>query len=258
MIGTPEIKGTFPLLEYPPGDAGMKEFDSESLSTFNGKDGQPCYFAHGGRVIDVSGSRLWKTGVHMKRHQAGRDLTLDIKAAPHGPDVLDRYPHVGTFAEETKRHDLPAPLETMLERLPFLRRHPHPMAVHFPMAFSIAPALFYSLYLITMVKSFETTALHCLGASILFLLPAVITGFLTWRINYQAKTMRAVRIKIRASFILLAVALGSFLLRLQSPKGFAAASWEGVIYFLLLLALVPIVAVIGWHGGSLTFPVEGE
>ncbi|HOD98487.1 MAG TPA: cytochrome b5 domain-containing protein [Syntrophales bacterium] len=236
----------------------MKEFDSESLSTFNGKDGQPCYFAHGGRVIDVSGSRLWKTGVHMKRHQAGRDLTLDIKAAPHGPDVLDRYPHVGTFAEETKRHDLPAPLETMLERLPFLRRHPHPMAVHFPMAFSIAPALFYSLYLITMVKSFETTALHCLGASILFLLPAVITGFLTWRINYQAKTMRAVRIKIRASFILLAVALGSFLLRLQSPKGFAAASWEGVIYFLLLLALVPIVAVIGWHGGSLTFPVEGE
>jgi len=258
VIGTPEIKGTFPLLEYPPGDAGMKEFDSESLSTFNGKDGQPCYFAHGGRVIDVSGSRLWKTGVHMKRHQAGRDLTLDIKAAPHGPDVLDRYPHVGTFAEETKRHDLPAPLETMLERLPFLRRHPHPMAVHFPMAFSIAPALFYSLYLITMVKSFETTALHCLGASILFLLPAVITGFLTWRINYQAKTMRAVRIEIRASFILLAVALGSFLLRLQSPKGFAAASWEGVIYFLLLLALVPIVAVIGWHGGSLTFPVEGE
>ena len=236
----------------------MKEFDSESLSTFNGKDGQPCYFAHGGRVIDVSGSRLWKTGVHMKRHQAGRDLTLDIKAAPHGPDVLDRYPHVGTFAEETKRHDLPAPLETMLERLPFLRRHPHPMAVHFPMAFSIAPALFYSLYLITMVKSFETTALHCLGASILFLLPAVITGFLTWRINYQAKTMRAVRIKIRASFILLAVALGSFLLRLQSPKGFAAASWEGVIYFLLLLALVPIVAVIGWHGGSLTFPLEGN
>ena len=236
----------------------MKEFDSESLSTFNGKDGQPCYFAHGGRVIDVSGSRLWKTGVHMKRHQAGRDLTLDIKAAPHGPDVLDRYPHVGTFAEETKRHDLPAPLETMLERLPFLRRHPHPMAVHFPMAFSIAPALFYSLYLITMVKSFETTALHCLGASILFLLPAVITGFLTWRIKKKKKTMRAVRIKIRASFILLAVALGSFLLRLQSPKGFAAASWEGVIYFLLLLALVPIVAVIGWHGGSLTFPVEGE
>jgi predicted heme/steroid binding protein/uncharacterized membrane protein len=258
VIGPPKVKGNFPLIGYPQGATGMKEFDSESLSTFNGKDGQPCYFAHGGRVIDVSGSKLWKTGVHMKRHQAGRDLTLDIKAAPHGLEVLDRYPQVGTFAEETKRLDLPAPLVMMLERFPFLRRHPHPMAVHFPMVFSIAPVIFYSLYLTTMVKSFETTALHCLGANILFLLPAVTTGFLTWRINYQGKTMRAVRIKIRASFILLVVAVVPFLLRIQSPSGFAAASWEGIIYFLLLLTLVPMVSVIGWYGGSLTFPLEGN
>lgn len=32
----------------------MKEFDEEALSQHDGKDGRPCYIAHGGRVIDVS------------------------------------------------------------------------------------------------------------------------------------------------------------------------------------------------------------
>ena len=145
-------------------------------------------------------SNLWKTGTHMNRHPAGRDLTADIGAAPHGPEVLDRYPQVGTLTTTggTDR-SLPEPLERLLERFPVLRRHPHPMVVHFPIVFAISPVLFYLLYRITGAVAFEATAFHCLGAGLLFCVPAILTGFLTWWLNYQARPLRPVLIKIRFS-----------------------------------------------------------
>jgi len=57
------------------------------------------YIAHGGKVIDVTASKLWKGGLHMKRHHAGKDLTTDIQAAPHKLEVLDRYPQVGVLKQ---------------------------------------------------------------------------------------------------------------------------------------------------------------
>jgi uncharacterized membrane protein len=151
---------------------------------------------------------------------------------------------------------LPKPLETLLERFPFLRRHPHPMLVHFPIVFAVSPVLFYLLYLITAANAFETTAFHCLGAGLFFFTPAVLTGFLTWWLNYQARPLRPVRIKILFSALLMAICLAAFLLRLFLPAAGISLVGAGILYFLLLLALIPIVAVIGWYGASLTFPLE--
>ncbi len=234
----------------------MKEFDPESLAEFNGKDGKPVYVAHKGKVFDLSESRLWKTGLHMKRHPAGQDLTIDIWAAPHGPEVLDKYPQVGTLKKQATGGQLPNPLEMMMDRFPFLRRHPHPMLVHFPIVFMIAPAIFCILYLITDMKSFETTAFHCLGAGILFSIPAILTGFFTWWLNYQARSMRPIRIKIYFSLFLFAVALITFSWRALFTDVLTSLDKEGIAYFLLILSLVPLVGVIGWYGASLTFPLE--
>ena len=236
----------------------MKEFDPESLAEFSGKDGKPVYVAHKGRVFDLSESKLWKTGSHMKRHSAGIDLTKDIQAAPHGPEVLDKYPQVGTLKKQVTGGQLPNPLEMMLDRFPFLRRHPHPMLVHFPIAFSITPAMFCLLFLITDVKSFETTAFHCLGAGILFSVPAILSGFFTWWLNYGARSMRPIRIKIYLSLILFCVALIAFLWRSMFPDVFTSLGTEGIIYLLLVISLVPMVSVIGWFGAGLTFPMEKE
>jgi predicted heme/steroid binding protein/uncharacterized membrane protein len=235
----------------------MKEFDLKSLSQFNGKEGQPFYIAHKGRVFDVSTSKLWNTGLHMKRHAVGRDLTPDIEAAPHGPEVLDRYPQVGTLKMKGEADGtLPKPLEALLERFPVLRRHPHPMLVHFPIVFAVSPVLFYLLYLITAVNAFETTAFHCLGAGLLFFAPAVLTGFLAWWFNYQARPLRPVRIKILFSALLVAVSLAAFLLRFFLPAAVLSLAGTGILYLLLLTALIPIVTVIGWYGASLTLPLE--
>jgi len=97
----------------------MKEFDLEEMSKYDGKDGRPCYIAHGNRVIDVSRSKLWKTGTHMKRHQAGSDLTSDIAAAPHGTEVLDKYPQVGILKKKAAEQFLPSSLEMLLEQILF-------------------------------------------------------------------------------------------------------------------------------------------
>jgi predicted heme/steroid binding protein/uncharacterized membrane protein len=235
----------------------MKEIDQETLSRSNGKEGNPVYIAYKGRVIDVSKSRLWQTGVHMARHVAGADLTAEIGAAPHGPEVLDRYPEIGSLkAAAVAERRMPSFLAAFLSRHPFFRRHPHPASVHFPIAFMAAVSGFYLLYLITEIKSFEITALHCAAAGILLSLPAMGTGLFTWWLNYMAKPVRQVTIKIILSCIMLADAIAAFVWRVSDPAIINRIQGTGVIYVILLLALAPLSITIGYFGGTLTFPLE--
>jgi predicted heme/steroid binding protein/uncharacterized membrane protein len=237
----------------------MEEFDSTSLSGFNGKDGKPAYIVYQGRVIDVSRSKLWKTGIHMKRHQAGSDLTAEIEAAPHGLEVLDRYPQVGVVRkEEVSESPMPKFLSRLLNRYPLLRRHPHPMLVHFPIVFMFAAPLFNLLYLITGIASFEITALHCLGGGILFTPLAILTGWFTWWLNYLARPMRPVTIKIRFSAFLMVVAAATFIWRIMVSDVLVTLRGFGFLYFVLVLSLIPLVTTIGWFGAQMTFPLKGK
>jgi predicted heme/steroid binding protein len=77
----------------------MRLFTREELSQYDGSQGI-AYVAYKGKVYDVSQSYQWKRGVHQLTHYAGCDLTLDSKKAPHTPDLLFRFPVVGTLAEE--------------------------------------------------------------------------------------------------------------------------------------------------------------
>lgn len=75
-----------------------KEFTSEELAEYNGKNGK-MYVAYQGQVYDVSNSYLWEDGVHQGLHNAGQDLTADMDEAPHGPEMFKDYPVVGTLKE---------------------------------------------------------------------------------------------------------------------------------------------------------------
>jgi predicted heme/steroid binding protein/uncharacterized membrane protein len=235
----------------------VREIDAETLARSNGKEGNPVYIAYKGRVIDVSKSKLWRTGVHMGRHAAGTDLSVKIGAAPHGPEVLDRYPQIGSLkAPAPAERAMPAFLAQFLSRYPFFRRHPHPATVHFPIAFMAAASGFYALYLVTGVVSFEVTAVHCLGAGILFALLAMGTGLFTWWLNYMAKPMRQVTIKIVLSCIMLPDAVVAFIWRLADPGVLNQLRGPGAVYLLLVLAPGPLALAIGYFGGTLTFPLE--
>jgi predicted heme/steroid binding protein/uncharacterized membrane protein len=234
----------------------VKEFDQKALSEFNGQDGRPVYVAHGGRVFDVSESKMWKGGLHMKRHRAGQDLSRDIHAAPHGPEVFERYPQVGTSGRESSERPVPPMISALLRRFPILRRHPHPMMVHFPIVFMFAFFLFCGLFLLTGVEAFETTALHCLAAGVLFLPVAMVSGYYTWWLNYFSRPMRPVTIKKKLSWLLLFASVAALAWRVWDPAVLSAAGPGRVIYALLAFALLVITIVIAYLGGQLTYPLE--
>jgi predicted heme/steroid binding protein/uncharacterized membrane protein len=237
----------------------MKEFTLKMLAENNGENGKPTYIAYKDKVYDVSNSRLWRYGTHMKRHKAGNDLTTDIQAAPHETDVLERYPQIGVLKKDKETPIImPEFLSQLLKRFPMLRRHPHPMTVHFPIVFMFSATVFTILFLITGIHSFETTAFHCLGAGVLFSVVAIATGWYTWWLNYQATPLKAVTIKKTVSIIMLATATLAFIIRAAVPDILFVFRGITLFYLILVLSLFPFVTVTGWYGASLTFPIEKE
>jgi uncharacterized membrane protein len=195
----------------------------------------------------------------MKRHHAGKDLTTDIQAAPHTPEVLGRYPQVGVLKKEAvSERKIPASLSWLLSRFPMLRRHPHPMVIHFPIVFTLSTTGFTVLYLFTGSRGFETTAFHCLGGGVLFTPIAILTGFYTWWLNYMAKPNRSVSVKKPLSFLLFAVQITAFAWRFMVPDILTCFKYVTIVYVILILSLAGIVTVIGWFGAMLTFPVETD
>jgi predicted heme/steroid binding protein len=75
-------------------------FTPDELRAFNGRNGSPAYVAHNGIVYDVTGSFLWQNGVHEVLHEAGVDLTAGMDQAPHGEDLLWKFPMVGILREK--------------------------------------------------------------------------------------------------------------------------------------------------------------
>jgi len=230
----------------------MKAFNSEELHSFDGKNGKPIYLAFEGKVYDVSKSPLWSKGIHMNRHQPGRDLTSAIPAAPHGPEVFERYPQVGVLKKglpEELKH-LPPLLQNLLQRFPMARRHPHPMVVHFPIALLMASTVFFLLSLIFKNPFFEITSFHLLILGAIASPFAMVTGLLTWWINYRSKLTLFVKRKIQFSILLLIFEIFLILWRSSNPEIF------NPLYFIMMILLTPIVSLLGYYGGQMTFPSE--
>ncbi len=71
----------------------------EQLKECDGRDGRPAYIAVNGTIYDVSASTRWQEGNHEGAHQAGADLTEELKQAPHVRSVIERFPVVGRLEE---------------------------------------------------------------------------------------------------------------------------------------------------------------
>lgn len=233
------------------------EIDKKQLMQNNGKDGKPTYVTVDGKIYDLSASKLWKNGAHMNRHHAGEDLSDSFAAAPHGKEVLERFKAIGDFNpsdEPGEKPPLPQWMMNFFDKYPFFKRHPHPMIVHFPMAFFITASLFLLwYYLISPVPSLLDSVfyMHILGT--LSLPIALITGWFAWKINYLGKPIGYVTRKIIFSFVVLIFDIIVFLSMIYVPEILVAPQGLQLLIPVFIISYLPIVSYIGQQGGQLVY-----
>ena len=128
------------------------------------------------------------------------------------------------------------------------------MVVHFPIALLMAASLFILLFIFFPRASFEITGFYLLILGAVASPFAMGTGFLTWWVNYMLKPNPFVRKKIWLSFLLLTLEVSLILWRGLCPA-FSSRDMSP-LYIILMLALAPVVGLIGYYGGQLTFPAE--
>lgn len=82
----------------PASISAQRVFTPEELAGYDGStSGRPILIGYKGCVYDVTGRFMWMAGHHFWLH-AGCDLTGRLSDSPHGEEMLERVPCVGTLA----------------------------------------------------------------------------------------------------------------------------------------------------------------
>ena len=74
----------------------VMKLTKKELKIINGKNGK-ILIAYKNKIYDVSESGMFKFSLHFN-HEAGNDLTDYLSDAPHGAEVLEKFPVVGELA----------------------------------------------------------------------------------------------------------------------------------------------------------------
>lgn len=243
-------------------DTPDRHFTPQELAGFDGTDGKPTYVAVKGVVYDISASRLWKAGKHMNRHHAGTDMGLELSVAPHPETVLERFPRVGVLDATAMVPDsviprVPEWIGRYMKRFPMLKRHPHPMTVHFPIAFCVTAPICLVLALVFAWPGFDAAMTVLLTAAVLFTPVAIVTGLFTWWLNYASARITPVIVKLICTPLLFVAALWALAWRLRVPD-VLAHPLDNIGFVILVLALFPLVSIIGWFGAAMTFPPHDD
>jgi predicted heme/steroid binding protein/uncharacterized membrane protein len=222
----------------------LKRFTISELKEFDGKQGRPAYSAFNGKVYDVSNSPLWKNGKHAGVHSAGVDLTVSMLNAPHGEELLTKYPLVGEVVQE----------DSFKQKLTQeYIRHLHPIMVHFSVAYPILVPVLSILYGFTGETSFEMASYYVLVLGFLAAPIGGLSGIYSWRVTYEGRITKAFSRKIIYTFTLIAVISVCFVWRTLNPSILITITDLSYIYLGLVVSLVPISTILGYYGGKIVY-----
>ena len=111
-------------------------------------------------------------------------------------------------------------------------------------------SVFIFLHLLFRNRSFELTSFYLLVLGAIASPFAIVTGLLTWWVNYRLKLTYFVKRKIQLAILLLVFEVVLIAWRASNP------AVSSPIYFILMFLLTPTVFLLGYYGGQMTFPVE--
>lgn len=237
----------------------MIELTREQLKEYNGKNGKPVYICYKNKIYDVSLSPLWAEGNHQDAHSAGMDITAELEAAPHGEEVLERYPLAGELKGEEIKEEKK---EASVKEVSFLskaaielnKKHPHRMMIHFPIALSMASCGLLFLSLITKFQSFEQASYYVQVMALLSAPFAIITGLLSWKANYYGIMTYIFSRKIFYSMVLAVISLTVAVWRTLDPQIAFSGTPISWVYILIFFLTTPTVILLGYYGGKITVP----
>ncbi|MCB1216160.1 hypothetical protein KDL44_02130 [bacterium] len=231
-----------------------KTFTAEELSQYDGKEGRRSYVAYKGLVYDVTDSKLWRNGVHVRKHHAGNDLTPEMAPAPHEEDVMERFIVVGRLLDHSSDEE---------QRVPWLwsysnRRHLHPVTVHYPVALGMVASLLQAGALLTsepLGTQLRFAAFVNMLISTLFSFPAVATGLSSWWYEYNASWAWPYLQKNVLSAVLLLVSCAGVAIWFLAPLDASISSGPAFWWYSICVYLImPLVLALGFYGGKISFP----
>lgn len=228
----------------------------DDLEKFHGQDGEKAYVSYKGQVYDVTDSRLWKNGKHVNKHVAGMDLTEAMDAAPHGMEVLERFEQIdkleGFRVEKEKDKEKAKGKKALIKRL-YKLFHPHPMLIHFPMGLLGFVVIMQGMFLYMKKDSFELASVYALVVAVLFMFPTIASGMVSWWVNYELTVNKLFMNKLIFSFVLLVMGIVELYIRYSIPDVAYGAGGMSMFYHFMLLANIPVLAVVGFNGGKLSW-----
>lgn len=221
----------------------------KELSGFDGKEERRAYVAYKGVVYDVTESPLWKKGKHAGKFQAGADLTPFLEQAPHGEEVFDRVPEVGTLEEKKASFWS----KEGLKRL-YARFHPHPMTVHFPIALHYFAGGMDLLFLLSPDRAYEMAVFSSFFAATVMGAVAMVPGMLSWWLNYDLARSSLFVGKLAGATVTLLLGVVGVAMHMEIPELAWSSGWEGWAYHGIVFATVAVVTLVAWLGGRITWP----
>ena len=226
------------------------------LKLYDGKHSSKAYIAYKNVVYDVTESPFWQKGEHQGMHSAGVDLTSALAGAPHGDDVFKEFPIVATLENEkqtTKAKPLPSQNFKTLLRVLYKKYHPHPIAVHFPIALHLFATGFDIAFLITLKEVYALIVFYALFVATVMGFVAMIPGILSWWINYNFSSKKPFVVKLIVAVITLILGVIAIEIYLQNPSVVYDYTTSGITYHAIVLLTGINVIILGYYGGKISW-----
>ncbi|NTV01317.1 MAG: hypothetical protein HGB04_00835 [Chlorobiaceae bacterium] len=128
----------------------------------------------------------------------------------------------------------------------------HAISAHFSNGLIPVAVLYLLLALPAADPFFERTVLHLLVIVLLAVPVSFVSGILDWKKKYNGAKAPVFMMKIRLAVTLCILAVCAVSIRLACP---GALSGEGLLhwaYLLIILAMLPVVVLLGHYGGKLS------